>query len=396
MKLAELYLKKNEDRRLRAGHLWIYSNEIDTKVSPLKRFQAGEEVLVKAADHSIIGVAYVNPQSLISARLFSRDKQARLDKAFFIEKFQQALRARAAIFDKPFYRLVYGDSDFIPGLVVDRFDKHLVVQINTKGMEDKKELVVDALKEILPETESILFRNDSSMRELENLEKYITPAFGNPPEKIILQENGVDFTAPLLTGQKTAWFYDHRMNRLRLKDYVKNKKVLDVFSYLGGWGIQAAAWGAKHVTCVDGSQLAIDYVNENAKLNKVSDKITAICDDAFDALKKLANAQEKFDVIIIDPPAFIKKLKDKKEGLIAYQRINTAALKLLNPGGILLSCSCSMHLTEDELVQAVRRASLQTNQQVQIIERGHQAQDHPVHIAIPETDYLKMVVLRIP
>jgi 23S rRNA (cytosine1962-C5)-methyltransferase len=193
-------------------------------------------------------------------------------------------------------------------------------------------------------------------------------------------------------GQKTGWFYDHRLNRARLNPYVSNQRVLDVFSYLGGWGIQAAVNGAKQVLCLDSSPLSTIWITKNAELNNVSKKIGVLEQDAFVGLKELHQAKETFDIIVLDPPAFIKKQKDKKEGLIAYQRINELALKLLSPDGILLSCSCSHHMTDEELMNTIRRASQKTHAKLQILERGYQAPDHPVHPAIPETHYLKMLI----
>lgn len=395
MDLAILRLKKNEERRLRAGHVWIFSNEIDTQATPLKSFSAGEEVLIAAHDKSILGIAYVNPNSLISARLISSDAQDRLDQTLIVNRMRTALDWREHIYSEPYYRMIFGESDGLPGLVVDRFGDHLAVQINTVGMEVKKDILVEALQEVLPDIKSILFRNDSGARLQEGLTQYVEAGFGTPPERVLIKENGVSFYAPLWQGQKTGWFYDHRLNRSRLKEYVADKRVLDVFSYLGGWGIQAAQFGAKEVVCLDSSALATAAIQENADLNNVSEKVKIICDDAFVGLKNLNQTQEKFDVIILDPPAFVKKFKDKKEGLLAYQRINEMALKLLTPGGLLFSCSCSMHVAEKDLLQAIRRASLLVKCELQIIEKGHQAPDHPVHLAIPETDYLKMIVVRM-
>lgn len=394
MQLSEIRLKKNEDRRLRTGHVWIYSNEIDTSTTPLKNVAPGEEVHVIAHDGTCLGVAYVNPHSLISGRLISRDPNVRLTSEFFRQHFLCALELRQQLYDKPYYRLVFGDSDHLPGLVIDRFDKTLVVQITTAGMEAKIDIIIQVLRAVLPETEAILLRNDSQARQYEGLENYVKAGFGKPSDKITLIENDLTFTAPLWEGQKTGWFFDHRLNRSRLKNYVSGQRVLDVFSYLGAWGVQAARWGANEVICVDSSPLSVNWINENAQLNSVADKVRVQCEDAFVALKQLHQTKQQFNVIILDPPAFIKKLKDKKEGTIAYQRINEAALKLLAPNGILISCSCSMHMEYDDLVQAIRRASFRTQCEVQILERGHQAPDHPVHIAIPETDYLKMVILR--
>ncbi|MES2217561.1 MAG: class I SAM-dependent rRNA methyltransferase [Pseudomonadota bacterium] len=394
MDLAILRLKKNEERRLQAGHVWIYSNEIDTKTSPLSNFAAGQTVTVQAYDKTPLGIAYVNPQSLITGRLLTRNMRENFDLALLTKRLQSAYEWRERFYPAPFYRLVFAESDGLPGLVVDRYGDHLAVQLNTAGMDANQELVITALQQVVPNVQSILLRNDSSARLQEGLTTYVAAGFGTPPEQIALTENGVNFTAPFLTGQKTGWFYDHRLNRSRLLDYVKNQRVLDVFSYLGGFGVQAAVFGAREVICVDASEPATQYILENARLNDVADKVQVICDDAFDALKALAKAQEKFDVIVLDPPAFVKKQKDKKAGLLAYQRINEAALKLLNAGGVLFSCSCSMQVEYTELLNAIRRAALSAHCPIQIVERGHQAADHPVHLAIPETDYLKMIVVR--
>jgi 23S rRNA (cytosine1962-C5)-methyltransferase len=390
----KLRLKKNEERRLRAGHLWIYSNEIDTSATPLKSFQAGQEVVVEAYDKTPLGIAYVNPQSLITARLLTRHPKEEINTEFFVKKLQTALQLRNTFFKKPYYRWVFAESDGLPGLIIDRYGQTLVMQINTAGLDIKKDIIIAAIKKVLPECESILLRNDSSARLQEGLTQTVEAAFGQPPEKIYLEENNAQFEAPIWKGQKTGWFYDHRMNRLRLNDYVSGKRVLDVFSYLGAWGIQAALQGATEVFCVDSSSLSADWIASNAALNHVSDKVKVMTEDAFDALKNLLKNQEAFDVVILDPPAFVKKQKDKKEGFIAYQRINELALKLLKKDGILFSCSCSMHVSQEDFLQIIRRASLHAGCELQILERGHQAVDHPVHVAIPETDYLKMVVAR--
>ena len=394
MDLPILRLKKNEDRRLRAGHLWIFSNEIDMQKTPIKQFTAGEEIIVQAQNGTFLGVAYVNPHSLIAARIFSHELNDRLDIPFFKNRIAAALSLRMQLYSKPYYRLIFGESDFLPGLVIDRFADIFVVQINTLGMDKKTEAILSALHEVFPQVKGILLRNDSSSRKLEGLESFVKPVYGEIPPVILLEENETRFYAPLSEGQKTGWFYDHRLNRTRLAAYVQNQRVLDVFSYLGGWGVQAAHFGAKEVFCLDASPLSTTWIPKNAELNAVADKIHVIQEDAFVGLRKLQQDKEVFDVIILDPPAFIKRQKDKKEGMVAYQRINEMALKLLRPGGILISCSCSQHLTHEELIGALRRASQHVNATLQILERGHQAPDHPVHLAIPETDYLKMVLVR--
>lgn len=395
MNIKTLILKKGHDRRIRSGHPWIFSNEIDTRLSPLSTFNKGEEVLVRTHDQSLVGVAYVNPHSLISARLFSRQENERLSVELLTTRLKAALALRTRLFDQPFYRLVFSEADNLPGLIVDRFDQHLVVQLNTAGMDCKQEALLQALRAVLPTVQSILLRNDSGIRLQEGLETYIKPLFGTPPETITLEENGARFLAPLHKGQKTGWFYDHRMNRARLKNYVRDQTVLDVFSYLGAWGITAALAGAKQVDCIDSSAFACDFIKQNAALNQVEDRVHIICDDAFDALKALLQSAKRYDVIVLDPPAFVKKAKDRKEGLIAYQRLNEFALKLLNPGGILISCSCSMQVTEEDMLTMLQRLAFRTQSQLQLLERGHQAPDHPRHLFIPETDYLKTLTVSV-
>ena len=394
MSLARLQLKKGEDKRLREGHVWIYSNEVDIQKTPLKAFKPGEEVAVVAPNQEILGVAYVNPHSLISARLISTNLEERLDQALLSKRLRQALTLRQGLFSSDHYRLVFGESDDLPGLVIDRYGDHLVAQINTYGMDLKKQELIAAIQETLPTIKSLLFRNDSSRREQEGLSKEVIIGFGEPPERTLIEENNTAFEIPLWKGQKTGWFFDHRLNRLRLKDYVKGQSVLDVFSYLGGWGIQAAKLGASSVYCIDSSAFACEWITKNAALNQVGSQVEAICEDAVAALQKLNKDKMKFEVIILDPPAFIKRRKDQKEGMLAYQRINALALRLLAPAGILISGSCSMHLSYTDLLKAVHGAAIQTKTHLQVLERGHQGPDHPIHIAIPETDYLKALILK--
>lgn len=390
---TSLYLKPREDRRLQAGHLWIYSNEIDTAKSPLKAFAAGELVQVANSRDKVLGIGYINPHNLLAARLLTSEKNAEINEKFFLDKFAIALQLRQAIFDRPFYRLIYGEGDSLPGLIVDRYGDHLVMQITTAGMENLSDLVISALEKIL-QPRSIILRNDSAIRELEGLTRFTKLVRGDVPEKIEIIENNVKFLIPALTGQKTGWFYDHRDNRAKLARYVKDKRVLDVFSYMGGWGIQAAVFGAAHVACIDSSLPALQQLEENAAINNVASKVNVIHEDTFVALKHLKESQEKFDVIILDPPAFIKKRKDQAAGEAAYQRLNELALHCLAKDGILVSASCSLHLPIENLIDIVRRASINSECAVQILERGFQGPDHPVHLAIPETAYLKALICR--
>ncbi len=387
-----LQLKKREDRRIRQGHPWIYSNEINTDKTPLKQFKPGDEALVMAGEH-VLGRAYVNPHSLIAARLFTRDANTAFDEEFIEKRLRAALSLRERLFAEPCYRLVYSEADELPGLIIDRFDVDFVLQFNTAGIDKKRAEVIAALQRIFPNLRSILLKNDSPIRVQEGLPTQVEVAVGQPPEVGELIENGVKFHFPLMDGQKTGWFYDHRLNRARLAAYVANKSVLDVFSYVGGWGIQAAAFGAKAVHCIDASALACEYVQKNAVLNQVAEKVTVQDADAFDALKALQQ-EANYDVIILDPPAFVKKAKDKSAGLNAYIRLNELALRLLPPDGILFACSCSMHVSEEEWLEVIKRASQRAGVTVQIIERGHQGPDHPLHVAIAESNYLKSMIIR--
>ncbi len=394
MELAPLYLKKNEERRLRNGHLWVYSNEVDTGRSPLVDFAPGQQVCLIANDGKPLGNGYVNPHSLICARLVSRSPAQLLDRSLLVHRLKVALSLRERLFDKPFYRLVYGESDSLPGLVVDRFGDVLVVQLNTAGMEAVKDEVLEALDKVL-KPRAVLWRNDSSARELEGLGLLVEAALGEVPEGVEIEENATRFEVPLLTGQKTGWFYDHRVNRARVQQLARGMRVLDVFSYIGGWGIEAAVAGAKRVTCIDSSARALDQVERNAALNGVAERVESIQGDAFEALKALRAEREQFDLVIVDPPAFIKRKKDVKKGVEAYRRLNQAAMQLLGKDGILVSASCSYHLQRDTLRDLLQQSSRHLDRSLQIIGQGHQGPDHPVHPAIPETDYIKCLVGRV-
>jgi len=241
---------------------------------------------------------------------------------------------------------------------------------------------------------AILLRNDSSVRAMEELEETVEVAHGEVPETVLIEENGVKFEVPL-AGQKTGWFYDHRDNRARAARYVKGARVLDVFSYIGGWGITAAVAGAREVICIDSSAPALDQVERNAILNGVRETMGTIEGDAFEALKALRAEREQFDVVIVDPPAFIKRRKDIKAGSEAYRRLNQAAMQLLGKDGILVSASCSHHLSRDSLMDTLQQSSRHLDRSLQIIEQGHQGGDHPIHPAIPETEYIKCLVGRV-
>ena len=386
-------LRPHEDRRIRQGHLWVYSNEIDTQVTPLKAFEPGEPVIVEVANGKPLGVGYINPHSLIAVRLLSRNRETQLGTRFFRKRLQRAQTLREWHFEQLFYRLVFAESDLLPGLIVDRHGDVLVVQITTAGMERLKDRVVDALMaEYSPR--AIVFRNNLDSRRQEGL-SLEDEVIGTLPEQVVIEENGTRFVIPVQSGQKTGWFYDHRMNRARLQELVKGKRVLDVFSYVGAWGLEALQAGAREAVCVDSSSLALDFLEQSAALNGLTDRVTALEGNVFEILPHLITDGERFDVVIVDPPAFIKRRKDFKSGVKGYRRVNELAMRLLNEDGILVFASCSHHMPADELRQQILQAARHVDRTVQIFGQGGQGPDHPVHPAIPETAYLKAFFSRI-
>ncbi len=391
--LASVYLKKGQERRINQGHLWVYSNEIDTQKTSLKNFTAGEQVVILSSQGKPLGVAYINPHSLICARIISRKTSVLLDRSLFVHRIKIALSLRERLFAKPFYRLIFGESDLLPGVVVDRFNDTLVVQISTAGMEQQRQSLIEALEKVLKPS-VILLRNDVKMRQLEGLELYSEVVLGNLSGLTEIEENETRFQVDLEKGQKTGWFYDHRMNRARVQTYAKDKRVLDLFSYVGGWGLEAAAAGASEVFCVDASEQALDWLDSSAEMNDFK-HITSIQGNVFDVLKHLRNEREKFDIVIVDPPAFIKRKKDFKEGLNAYRRVNQMAMQLCTRDALLVTASCSHHMPAETLVQQIQGAARHVDRFVQILEQGHQSPDHPIHPALPETAYIKSFISRV-
>ena len=391
--LAPLRLKKNEERRIRAGHVWVYSNEVDNSATPLKAFTPGQAVQIQTHSGKSLGNGYVNPVSLICARLVSRDPAYVLDRSLIVHRLKVALSLRERLFDRPFYRLVYGESDQLPGLVIDRYGDVCVVQLTTAGMEAAREQVLEALDKVI-HPRGVVLRGDSTIRKFEGLESY-SETLGEVPEYVTVKEAGLGFEVSLQQGQKTGWFYDQRMNRIRLRAYSKEQRVLDVFSYVGGWGLQAAAGGASEVFCVDASETALDRVHASAEANGFGDTVASIQGDAFEVLAQLRADQERFDVVVLDPPAFIKRRKDTKAGEQAYHRINQLGMQVLKKDGILVSASCSHHLSEEQFQKILLQSSRHLDRSLQVLERGHQGPDHPVHPAIPETAYLKAMFCRV-
>ena len=392
--LPAVVLNKNADRRLRAGHSWVYSNEINTGISSLKSFEAGQLVEVVSHQGKWLGAGYINPNSLICVRILSRQKDIAIDASLFVYRLKIALGLRERFFAQPFYRLVFGESDGLPGLIVDRYGDYCVIAISTAGMERLRDEIVHAVNKVLKPA-GIIFRNDSSARQQEGLDQYTEVAAGKVPDYVRLSEGHCQFDVSLFEGQKTGWFYDQAANRQRMLKYVDGKAVLDVCSYIGAWSIQAAAAGASSVTSVDISETALSLLRQNAQLNSVDENIETLQSDAFQALKNMKHEGRRFDVIILDPPAFIKRRKDIKQGTAAYRRLNEMAIRLLNNDGILISASCSHHMSSAELLKVIQQSARHNDRWVQVLEEGKQGLDHPVNPAIAETEYLKAYYCRV-
>ncbi len=379
---------------MQRGHPWLFSNEVAIERSPLTALQAGDSVNVFSHSGKPLGTAYVNPHSLICARMVSSEIDCVLDEAWLTARISEALALRESLGWLPYCRLVYGESDRLPGLVVDRYGDTIAVQIGTAGMERLRDQIVQSLIRLC-DPAALVLRNDLPSRALEGLETFVEVVHGDLPATVTLRENGADFEVSLLEGQKTGWYYDQRCNRALLARYAEGRSVLDCFSYVGGFGIQAACGGARSVLCLDSSESALAGAARNAELNEVADRLQVRRGDAFDGLRALRDEAQRFDVVVVDPPAFVRRRKDRQSGREAYRRLNRRAMQVLADDGLLLSASCSYHLSAEEHQAIVAGAARDVGRWVQILARGHQAPDHPVHPGLPETEYLKALLVKV-
>jgi len=391
--LPVLRLKRGEERRLVSGHAWVFSNEVDIASTPLTAFSPGALAQLQAHNERFLGYAYVNPHALICARIVARRPDQAVDQELIEQRLRVALALRERMTRQPYYRLIFGESDGLPGLILDRYGSVMVGQIATAGMEALRSSVEAAVGAVMHPA-CLFWKNDSGARELEHLPQQAHAAFGEAPQQVEVIESGVKFSAPLAHGQKTGWFYDQTANRQRLVRYLwPGARVLDVCSYVGAWSVTALKNGAALARCVDSSEAALEFAHRNAAANGVEVQTTR--DDAFDALRAIQERGERFDVVILDPPAFIKRKKDIPQGQAAYRKLNQLALGVLARDGLLVSCSCSYHLAAEDLVAAIQLAARHTDCVVQILEAAGQSPDHPVHPAIPETRYLKAFFCRV-
>ncbi len=390
--MKKLQLKRGEDRRARAGHLWIFSNEADTGKTPLTDFSAGEDVIVTDSRGSVIGSACVNPHSLICARIHARNCQP-LDADLLRARISDALALRQRLFHDPYYRLVFGEGDFLPGLVIDRYDTHLTFQITTAAMEKRRDIISEIVHDLIAPA-SVCFDNTVAARSLEGLETGSRLFEGNVPDELHVLENGITYIAPAKDGQKTGYFYDQRDNHRLCAGLAEGCDVLDVFSYVGGFGVACMKNGASSCVYVDSSARALACCARNHEAAAPGRPCECLQSDAFDALKDLRSQGRSFDIVSIDPPAFIKRRKDYKEGLNAYRRLNYLALQLVRDGGFLVTSSCSQLLSGDDLRRVAATACAKQNIHPRLIYAGRQGMDHPVHCAMPETAYLKCLIIQ--
>jgi 23S rRNA (cytosine1962-C5)-methyltransferase len=380
-------LKPKEGRRARAGAPWIFSNEIEMDAAA-KALPPGSVVNVLFDDGQPVGTGYFNPKSLIGVRLLDPLVDVVIGTGFFVRRIERALKLREALFAKPFYRLVHAEGDGLPGLTLDRFGDTVVAQITTAGMESLIEPLLAALEKTLAPAHVIL-RGDAPSRALEGLDEYVRAAKGDAG-RIAVEENGVRYFADLTGGQKTGWYYDQRDNRAFMAALAKGKTVLDAYSYTGGFGIAAAKAGAKEVICLDSSAPALQLAEESAAANGVA--IKAVKADVFEELERLAAAKETFDIVIADPPPFVKARKDLEPGAKAYRKLARLAAQVVAPGGFLALASCSHNIPVERFAAECAAGLARAGRRATLIRQAGAGADHPVHPMLPETAYLKALV----
>ena len=386
----KLVLRRGEDRRVRGGHPWIFSNEVESWLGDVE-----DGGLVDVNDHrgAFLGRAYVNRHSLICARLLTRGRDE-IDTAFFVKRLERAQRLRESVYPgEPAMRLVYGESDQLPGLVVDRYGDYLSAQVLTLGMERRLPMLRAALEQVF-EPRGVVLVADSPLRLLEGLDQRRETWWGDVPERVPVKVGRFDLEIDLLHGQKTGLFLDQRENRRRAETRAKDRTALDVFCYQGEWAMHLARGGATSVLAVDSSEPALTLARANVERNGLNDRVQFLRMDAFDALRKLEREGKRFGMIVLDPPALIKSRRAVAAGARAYREHNRLAMNLLEEDGILVTCSCSHHLDDDMFRQVLLESARAAKRPMRVLDWAGEAADHPRLLAVPETHYLKCAVLQ--
>jgi 23S rRNA (cytosine1962-C5)-methyltransferase len=390
MQTCQIYLKPKEEIRIIQGHPWVYSNEIEKIEGPIK---SGDIAYVYSYKNQFIGKGYLNTSSKIFVRILSRDEQAEIDEEFFRRLLHKSNQSRIDLGYQNSYRVLFGESDGIPGFIVDKYGDYLSVQILSLGIDLRKEMFIRILVDLF-HPQGIYERSDVPVRKKEGLELFKGVIYGNVPDTTLIKENELIMEVDIINGQKTGSFLDQQDNHNALKPYVKGKSVLDCFSHIGGFGLHAAYHQASEVTCLDISEHAVLQIEKNAKLNHLKN-VKAIKADVFEQLRIYQSTQQKFDIVILDPPAFAKKIDDVKKAYQGYKEINLQALKIINDNGYLLSCSCSHYMTPALFLDMLIEASNDAKKITQMVEFRIQGKDHPALLGSDESLYLKCVMLRV-
>lgn len=385
-----VFLKPKEELRILNGHVWVYNNEIHHFEGQLV---SGELAYVYSSKGLFLGKGFLNTSSKISVRILSKTLDEEINQTWFQERITCAKQYKEALGYFQTYRLIFGEADGIPGLIVDKYNEYFVIQITSYGLEAIKTWIVNSLVEIFHPL-GILERSDIALRKKEGLDEQVQVLYGSIPSSVFIREGEIEIEVNLLGGQKTGTFLDQVSNHLAIQSYVKDRNVLDCFSHIGGFGLQAAYFGAKHVTFVEMSQQACDQIAKNAKHNHL-DAITILKADVFSQLRLFQAQHQTFDCIILDPPAFTKNKDQLAKAYAGYKEINLQAMKCLTNGGYLMTCSCSHYMTPALFLQMLQEASADAKKQVQMIEFRTQGKDHPTLLGFEESLYLKCVVLRV-
>jgi 23S rRNA (cytosine1962-C5)-methyltransferase len=388
----KVILKKKKENRILAGHLWVFSNEIDYFEGEINN---GDLVEVFSSRNQFIGLGLVNRNSLIAVRILTRDRED-IGKEFFKTRINSAYKLRQEMYPtERSYRLVYGESDFLPGLIIDKYEDFFVLQVMSLGMEQRLDLIADALTDIF-RPRGIYLRNDVEVRTLEGMELYSRVFRGiEPPDCLDIEQAGIIYQVDVTKGQKTGFFFDQRDNREALRSLVKDKTVLDCFCYSGGFSVSAGKGGCAKVTGVDASKEAIKWSQDNALLNNLQDTCEFIESDVFDFLAAEVLKGKKYDVVNVDPPSFTKSKKTLPQAIKGYRKLNSLAMQLVKGGGILVSSSCSHYMDEYTFINMLKDSALRSKRTLRLLEFRGQAKDHPVLLSMPETAYLKCAIMEV-
>jgi 23S rRNA (cytosine1962-C5)-methyltransferase len=390
MTQCKIFLKPTEETRINQGHPWVFSNEVERIEGEIK---SGEIAFVYSSKNVFIGKGFLNTSSKIFVRILSRIEDETIDVDFFKSVIFKSNQSRLDMGYSNSYRVLFGESDGIPGFIVDKYSEYLSIQILSLGIDLRKEMFIDILVSLF-QPKGIYERSDVPVRKKEGLPLFKGVIYGSVPEKIIIRENELKMEIDIIEGQKTGSFLDQQDNHAAIKPYVKNKRVLDCFSHIGGFGLHASFYGAKEVICSDISENAVQSINRNIELNKLSN-IKAIEANVFNQLRSYNQENEKFDVVILDPPAFAKKQEDLKKAYNGYKEINIQALKMITPNGYLVTCSCSSYMTPSLFLEMLIESSCDAKRLTQLVEFRIQSKDHPSLLGSDESLYLKCIILKV-